>query len=161
MAQQRSTAKRRNGKIRLDGRTPMTVITYRPGDIKTERDVHRFLSEYDREHPPEDHFDTRLRERRERAEEEAKSKQSKEAEAARRQRAQHPPPWGMLSLKADADSIRAASQQGDRLAAHWARPKGGFFVRIVRTPKWPPRYALAPATLVRPGPGPIRSCIWS
>jgi hypothetical protein len=69
----------------------MTVITYRPGDIKTERDVHRFLSEYDREHPPEDHFDTRLRERRERAEEEAKSKQSKEAEAARRQRARHPP----------------------------------------------------------------------
>jgi hypothetical protein len=66
----------------------MSVISYRPSDIKTEADVHRFLREYDKEHPPEDQFDRRLREAKKEASE------AKEAEAARRQSAQQRTTWG-------------------------------------------------------------------
>jgi len=69
----------------------MSVISYRPSDIKTEADVHRFLREYDKEHPPEDHFDRRLRGLREAKKE---ASEAKEAEAARRQSAQQWSAWG-------------------------------------------------------------------
>jgi hypothetical protein len=53
-------------------------LSYRPGDIKMEADVHLFFANTNKEHPPEDHFDRRVRER------EAEATKTKQVERAQK-----------------------------------------------------------------------------